>query len=71
METKYLFLVAIAVLYGLGALLFKGTHPYAGSQRETFDSKQQRRRIGTVLVVSATLLAGVAVLTQFLISRDH
>jgi hypothetical protein len=67
---KLILPVAAAVLYVMGSLFMRNTHPYAGSRRETFESKQARRRIGTTLIVSATLLLGIAGLTQLLISKN-
>jgi hypothetical protein len=68
MDIKVL-LIAAAVLYILSSLFMRNTHPYAGSKGENFESKQERRRIGTVLWVVATLLVGVAILAQLLITK--
>ena len=70
MNAKIAYLVLVGLLYVLGALFMKNTHPYAGSGREPFESKQQRRIIGTILLVTATLLLGVGGLTQYLISKN-
>jgi phage shock protein PspC (stress-responsive transcriptional regulator) len=68
MDIKVLLFVAV-VLYILSALCMRNTHPYAGSRGEKFESKQERRRVGTVLWVVATLLVGVAILAQLLITK--
>ena len=65
-KTAYL-LIAAFVLYVLSALFMRHTHPYAGSRKEKFESKQVRRRIGLILLGAATLLVGVAILAQYLI----
>jgi hypothetical protein len=70
MNSEGLYLAAVGLLYGLGALCMKNTHPYSGSRKEKFESKQERRLIGTILLVTATLLLGVALLTQYLMSKN-
>jgi len=70
MNIKLLCLAA-AGLYVLAALFMRNTHPYsAGARGEKFESKQKRRRTGTFLIVIATLLLGVAGLTQYLLNKD-
>jgi hypothetical protein len=69
LDPKTLLFVASAVLFGVGSLFMKNTHPYSGPKYEPFESKQQRRRIGTVLYVLASLMFGIAVLVHILISK--
>jgi len=69
MDTKLLVLLAIG-LYGLGALFMKNTHPYSSPRTETFERKQQRKRIGMTLLALASLILGIAGLSQYLISKN-
>jgi hypothetical protein len=69
MDPKLLCLAALG-LYCLGALCLRNTHPYSWSRGEKFESKQKRRLAGTLLLVAATLVLGVAGLTQVLISKN-
>lgn len=69
MDAKLLFFAAIG-FYILGALFMRNTHPYSGSHHEPFESKQQRRLIGMILVSLASLLLGVGLLYQYLISKN-
>jgi hypothetical protein len=68
-DPKTLLFVGSAVLFGLGSLFMKNTHPYSGPKYEPFESKQKRRRIGTVLYVLASLVLGIAVLVHILVSK--
>jgi hypothetical protein len=55
------------VLYALGALCMRNTHPYSGSRKEPFEKKKRRRTIGIVLVVAGALLTGILLLMLVLL----
>jgi hypothetical protein len=69
MHFKLLYITA-AVLFGIGTLFMRNTHPYRGTRGEKFESKQVRKRIGTVLFVAAAFMLGLAGMTQFMLSKD-
>jgi hypothetical protein len=68
MHTTLMYLGS-ALLFCLGALFMRNTHPYAGSRGERFESKQKRKLVGTILYCGAALLLGVALLAQYLIGK--
>jgi hypothetical protein len=61
--------IAIVLLFAMGALFMKNTHPYR-SPEEPFESKQRRRRIGLFLIGSSIFVLGIAILIQILVSRN-
>ena len=70
MDTKQIFLGAVVLLYVVGVLFMRNTHPYRGSRSEPFEAKQKRRRIGVFLISFATLLLGIGGLIQILVSKN-
>ena len=70
MPHKYFIVAAIVILYAIGALFMRNTHPYRGSRHEPFEKKQLRRRIGTFFLSAATILLGLLGMVQFMISKS-
>ena len=60
----------IGFLYVVGMIFMHNTHPYRGSWDEPFERKQLRRRIGLVLITTATMLGGIVLLILILSSKN-
>jgi hypothetical protein len=69
-STQEIVLGVVAVLYLIGVLFMRNTHPYRGSRSEPFEAKQKRRRIGVFFVSTATLILGIGGLIQILITKN-
>jgi len=64
MITLRLYLGALA-LYVLGALMLYRTTPYSRLGGAQLERRKKRKMIGMICLIAATLLLGIAILSQF------
>jgi hypothetical protein len=64
-----MFYLGAAGLFGLSVILRKGTEPYAECGAQAYEKRRIRRLIGTILLLTAVICLGIAILIQFVSSE--
>jgi hypothetical protein len=67
METAMTYFGAMA-LFGLSAVLIKGTSPFSDASCAEYIGRQKRRRIGQLILFIASIIMAIAVLDQIISS---
>ena len=65
--TAVLYVGAVG-LFVVGALCIRHTSPFSRAGGTNYERKKQRKIVGEILLIAATLLLGLAMLSEFISS---